>query len=172
MKRFISLLLGVMFTSGISFAEIPTEEITIKDTSGFTRAVSQVDGLGNVEFNLLDAAGTPAEGIEVTLTAVESAETISAVAVNGSVVFESVPPGIWTVASSIPEVTFTNVAIGSSAALVPAAGAAGFAGLGGLSTGTVAAGGVAVAGATTAAVASSRSDDSDEPTTPPLSPSQ
>lgn len=174
LRSTITLLLAMSAVFPTAFAQPEaSEELTIKDTSGFTRAVSQVDGLGNVEFNLLNEQGAPAEGVEVTLTSADSAEVISAVAVNGAVIFESVPPGIWTVASAVPEVTFTNVAIGSSAALVPAAGAgAGIASsLGGISTTTAAVGGVAAAGVGTAAVASSRNNSSDKPTESPLSPS-
>ncbi len=166
-----ALLLSTLFLPCLVTAD-EISEVTIKDTSGFTRAVSEIDGVGNVEFNLVDEGGTPAEGVEVTLTSAETGEVISAVAVNGAVIFDTVPPGIWTVASAVPEVTFTNVAIGSSAALVPAAGA-GAAGLSslGVSSSAVAAGGVAAVGAGTAAVASSRSSDSKKPTTSPLSPS-
>ncbi|MCB0334089.1 MAG: hypothetical protein KDD55_11355 [Bdellovibrionales bacterium] len=169
-RSFIYFLVFTLLSPSFLIAE-EISEVTIKDTSGFTRAVSEIDGVGNVEFSLVDEAGTPAEGVEVTLTSAETGEVISAVAVNGAVIFDSVPPGIWTVASAAPEVTFTNVAIGSSAALVPAAGA-GVASLSslGVSTGAVAAGGVAAVGAGAAAVASSRSSDK-KPTTPPLSPS-
>ena len=132
---------------------------SLKNTGGFTRASSAVDESGSVEFSLVDDKGAAAEGVEVLLTNAATAEVLTAVAANGSVVFEGVAPGVWTVASTAQGITFTNVAIASSAAA--AAGAAGI--------GTAAAvglGGTAVAGT---AIAVNEANDSSSSSMSPSS---
>lgn len=132
-------------------------ELTIKDTSGFTRAVSKVEGTGIVEFELVDTAGAPAEGIEVTLTNTATGQTLTSSAVNGTATFHGVQSGVWTVASSTTQVTFTNIAIGSGA-VVAAAGGGMVAG----SIAPIAAGTAVVGGATAIAVNRSGSSSGDD----------
>ena len=142
----------------------------MKDTSGYTRAVSQVEDFGSVEFDLIDATGQSADGVEVTLTNTATGESVSAISANGTVVFEGVEAGSWTVASSVPEVTFTNVAIGNSVSAATLGGTAlgagaisagSIAGGGGVAAGTAAVG-VGVAGATAAGISTRNSDDDDD----------
>lgn len=132
-------------------------EILIKDTAGITRAASQVDGSGVVQFGVETASGAAADGIEVTLTNIATGETMIATAANGTVAFEAVAPGAWTVASTTAGATFTNVTIGSMVAI---------AGVGGITAGTLGLGALAVGGTT--AVAISATDDSSSSS--PLSP--
>ncbi|MBN8549918.1 MAG: carboxypeptidase regulatory-like domain-containing protein [Deltaproteobacteria bacterium] len=92
------------------------EDLTVQDTSGFTRAASQVDGSSNVDFNLVDKSGNPADGVVVTLTNSATGESLTATSVNGSVTFPGVTPGVWTVSTTSPGVTFTNVVVASAIA--------------------------------------------------------
>ncbi len=160
--------LFVFFSLCLNAQAQSTEEITIKDTSGVPRAVSKVEGLGNVEFDLVTTAGDAAQGVEVSLTNATTGETIKAVAANGKVLFDGISPGTWTVASASKEVAFTGIAINSSAALAPLAGAAAAGGGLGLGGGTAAAvGGAAVVGGGAVAIsAANDNDDSDSPLSP------
>ncbi|MCB0347175.1 MAG: carboxypeptidase regulatory-like domain-containing protein [Bdellovibrionales bacterium] len=148
------LLLAATVPLHSAFAQ--EADLLVKDTGGFTRASSSVEGSGSVEFTLVDAAGSPAEGVEVTLTNSLSGETLTAISSNGTVVFEGVAPGTWTVASTASGVTFTNVAI-TSTALAAGAGL-------GASSALIAASSITVVGAGSA-IAASESDDGN-----PLSP--
>ncbi|MCB0311475.1 MAG: carboxypeptidase regulatory-like domain-containing protein [Bdellovibrionales bacterium] len=134
-----------------------SSEISVLDSAGFTRAASEVEGLGDVEFNLLDAAGNPASGAEVTLTNTTTGEVLHAVSIEGSAVFEGVSPGVWTVTSTASGVTFTNVTITTATAALAAGGAA--IGGGTLLAGTAATGGVIAGGVALA-------DDDDNPLSP------
>lgn len=91
-------------------------EVTIQDTSGFTRAASQVEGPGKIEFSVLSSTGAAGDAIPVTLTNSATGEVLTATSANGLVSFPSVSPGVWTVATTVPGATFTNVAIASAVA--------------------------------------------------------
>jgi len=163
-KLILALALSLFTTS--AFASENLEDLTIKDTSGFTRAVSQVDGIGSVEFNIVDAAGLPADAVEVSLTNAATGSTLNAVAANGTVIFDGVSSGVWTVASTSTEVTFTNVAITSGSAVL-GGGATVAAGLGSLGGGAAAAAGAVGVGATTLAVSeASKSSSSSKALSP------
>lgn len=157
-------------------AEGPSQVI-INDTAGVTRAAAEVDGSGRIEFNVVDKDGLPADGVEVLLTSAATGEVISAIATNGAVAFEAVAPGAWTVASAVPGITFTNVAILPSTAALAAGGAGGLAAGGagvsatgaGLSLAGAAGATAAVGGATALAVTTA--DDDNSSSKPPLSPS-
>lgn len=104
-------------------------DLTIQDTSGFSRAAAEVDGPGSVEFSVVTEGGALAEGVPVTLSNAATGQILTATASNGIVTFQGVTPGVWTVATTAPGVTFTNVAIasaiaaggvGATGALVPA----------------------------------------------------
>lgn len=127
-------------------------DLTILDTSGFTRAAESVDGLGNVEFSVIGSDGVVTEGASITLSNAATGETLTAVVSNGVAAFESIAPGTWTVASATTGVTFTNVAV-SSVALAAGAG-------GGIALG--AAGLAAAAGGTAAIVAATDTGNSSD----------
>ena len=137
----------------------PDNQLTIQDSNGFTRAASSVETTGNVEFTLVDAAGAPAEGAEVSLVNAATGEVVTAQSVGGTVVFSNVAPGVWTVSTTASGVTFTNVAIVNALA---AAGATA-----GLGTAALVVGG---AGATAgAAIAISDATDGDSSDLSPAS---
>ena len=129
-------------------------EIQIRDTSGFTRAVSEVEDQGSVEFEVMDASGNPAEGVTVTLTNVETGKVLKSSAVSGLVLFDSVSPGIWVVSTTDSAITFTGIVVSSGAIAGSSVGAA--------------AAVITAAGGSAAAIAQV-GDDRDEDT-PPLSP--
>ena len=157
LMKHIFLLLLIVVTSMSTDAF--SDEIIIKDTAGFTRWQSTVDGSGNVEFSLVDSSGTSPDGVEVTITNTVTGETITAQAIAGSVVFPAVPSGTWVVASSISGITFTSVSVG--AAVVGGAGAgAGAATLG--STALVVGGTAAIA----TGMAVANNNDSGDPVSP------
>jgi len=131
-----------------------SDELTIQDSSGFTRAAEDVQGSARVEFNVAGDTGAPASDVEVTLTS-STGEVIRAVANNGIVIFDSVAPGTWTVATNAPGIIFTNVAITGG---VVAAGTAG-----GLALGAAALG---VGGGTLAIIAANDDDDEGDEMSP------
>ena len=141
--------------------------ITIKDTSGYTRAASAVQDNGTVQFALANASGEPASGVSVALTNEATHQVFTSQSLNGVAAFEQIPPGSWVVASSTADVTFTDVAIVD--ALAPIAAGAGVTGL---ETAALVGGGAAAATGTAVAVndatQGSGPDLSDEPL--PLSP--
>lgn len=139
------------------------EQITVLDANGITRAAGKIDGMGRLEFSLVDAHGLPADGIQVSLTNTTTGETLHAVAANGRVVFDAVGPGAWTVATDGLGVTFVGVEVGTAASAV-----AGMAGAG-ASTALTVAGTGAVAAAAGAAI--NEATDSGRSGTP-LSPAQ
>ncbi len=154
LKTIITILTCLWFQTAwepeTAFAE--TGDIVIQDTSGFTRNTTSVEDFGKVEFSLTDAAGTPAEGAQISLTNTLDGQVLQAVSANGLATFESVAPGVWTVASTSPSVTFTGVVITSTAlAGTAVAGAAGIIPI-------VVGGGAAAAAVTGAAIAVSESD--------------
>jgi len=151
--KFLSATVLSLFVTGAALAE----NLTVQDSSGFTRAAEDVNGSARIEFNLTGANGEPANNVEVTLTTA-SGEVIRATAVNGVVVFESVAPGTWTVATATQGITFTNVAITGGTV---AAGAAG-----GLAVGAAVLG---VGGGTVAIVAANRDSDDDDDDLSPAS---
>lgn len=127
-RVFQALILAIAATLVDTFPAL-ADDLTIQDTSGFTRAASEVDGPGSVEFSVVAEGGALAEGVPVTLTNAATGEILTATASNGIVTFQGVSPGVWTVATSASGVTFTNVAIasavaaggvGATGALVPA----------------------------------------------------
>ncbi|MBX7138992.1 MAG: hypothetical protein K1X83_13545 [Oligoflexia bacterium] len=154
LKVLLAFLATIVLASTV-LAE--SSEIVVNDTSGVTRAVFDASKQGQLEFQLLDAAGNPADGIEVTLTNAATSETLTATSVGGTVTFDAIAPGTWTVASGIDGVTFTNIAFN-------AAGAAAL--TGSVVPAVVGIGGLAAAG--TAAVAITNSSDSTD--SDPLSP--
>ena len=168
-RSLLALPAAVLLLACVVYAD----DITIKDTAGYTRASSTIGQQSDIQFDVIDSSGAPADGVVITLT--DSAGTeLTATAVGGVVIFEGVGAGIYTVASAVPGITFTNVTIaeGLAAALAASSGvAAGSAALtSGLSSAAIgtAAAGVAVAGAATVAITEA-SDDSDDGK--PLSPS-
>jgi|GEM_PF-1589793 len=151
----LSCLLAQGFAPALALA---LDQLTVQDTTGVTRAVGDIDGTGRVEFSLSESAGVPADGVEVTLTNTSSGEVLSATSANGSVAFDGISSGTWTVATNSPGITFSNVVIASTQALGAALG---------ISTplvlGVAAAGGIT---ATSIAVANNNNNDD----SPPLSP--
>ncbi len=145
-------------------------EIIVKDTAGYTRAVSPVEEFGSVEFSLVSNTGAPADGVEVLLTNTTTGESLSAVSANGTVVFEGIETGTWTVASTVPDVTFTSVQINSAAALGGAGLAAGSGALGGLGGASAAAVGVGAVGAGAIAISEANGDSNAKRPDSPLSP--
>lgn len=148
----------------VAFCSADDNFISILDTSGVTRASSQVDQIGQVDFNIKDSTGNPAQGVEVSLANATTGETFTSIAQDGVVTFSGLSPGAWTVACATPGITFTSVGI--SSALAGVGTAAGAVGAGTLASGTAAgasgaaatavgvgAGGAAV-GASTAVVGS------------------
>ncbi|WKZ56958.1 MAG: hypothetical protein QY326_09515 [Bdellovibrionota bacterium] len=145
-----------------------SDEISIRDTSGTVRSVAEVADGGNVEFTLTDAHGKPADGVAVTLTD-ESGDSDDEIAVGGLVLFEGLSPGIYTVSTTAPGITFTNIAISSTALVAGGTLGAGAAASGaGLSAGAIGVGGAVVAAGAAGAIAVS-DDDSDDPALSPSS---
>ncbi len=159
LQNHVLLFLAFLITFPASLTQ--AAEIAIQDVSGVTRSLSQVESLGNIEFQVATANGLAAEGAEVTLTNALSGEVIKTVSTQGLAAFQNVAPRLWTVASATPGITITNISVLSST-LAAGAAAGSTAGLGGLAAGgsgiaagSVATGGLAlagVAGATTLAV--------------------
>ncbi len=138
--RYLLLALLVALSSTQPHAAL-AEDIVIQDSSGVPRGTSSVDGLGRVDFAVVDAGGTPAEGAVVTLTNTVTGETLTSTSTAGAVGFENVGAGTWTVASSTPGLTFTNVTI-----LAVSAGAAAGTGIAASTVlGVIGAGGAATA---------------------------
>ncbi len=100
---------------GIGFFQVSQAfaqtDLTIQDTSGFTRSVADVGTSGKVEFVIADASAAPADGVEITLTNSSTHEVITARSVNGVVTFDNVAPGVWTVSTTTVGITFTSVTI-------------------------------------------------------------
>lgn len=118
----------VLFLACLSF-QIPAAygaatELTIKDTSGVVRNVTQMEGTGSVTFNLTNAAGMPADGAEVTLVNELTGAKLTAVAANGTVVFDGVEAGVWIVSTSAADITFTGVLVTAGAAMAGTVGGA------------------------------------------------
>jgi hypothetical protein len=109
----LKLLVAALATSSacVLVSPVHAAEVTIQDTSGFTRAVSEVQGSGSVQFDLVGSGGAAADGVPVTLTNSATGEVLTATSVNGVVVFDGVTPGVWTVATTSPGVTFTSVSV-------------------------------------------------------------
>lgn len=129
------------------------EELTIQDTSGFTRSAAEIDGSTQVDFALVNGAGAAADGVPVTLTNAATGEVLTATSINGVASFQGVTAGVWTVATSSAGITFTSVSVVGAAAL------------GGATLTSTIIGGVAVAGGGTAAaiaITDSNDDDNDE----------
>ncbi len=131
------------------------EELTVQDTSGFTRAASEVDGSGQVDFALVSETGAAADGAVVTLTNAATGEVLTTTAVGGTASFQGVTAGVWTVATAAPGITFTSVSVIGGAAI----GAAGF--------GTAAIGAAVVGGGgAAAAIGINESKDDDDELSP------
>jgi hypothetical protein len=111
-----TLLIACFLASLNHSAAFAVEEVTVQDTSGFTRATSSVDGTGSVEFNVATSTGTAADGATVTLTNAATGEVLTGVTTGGVVTFQGVVPGVWTVATTSPGLTFTSVVVASTAA--------------------------------------------------------
>ena len=145
-----ALLLSVGFTLLASGpATSLAQELSIKDTSGFTRAAAQVESAGRVQFTIVDQNGLPAEGVEVTLTNPDRSDVRRGNSVAGMVIFEDVGSGTWTVASTAQGITFTDVSILTETAALAGLGSVG------------AIGGAIVVGGTTAGVLASAAGDDD-----------
>ncbi len=161
MRILTKVILTFCFLNFALFASAESS-ITIQDTSGFTRAVSEVQHLGKVEFNLVDDTGKPASGFSIQLLNSTTGETLSAEVLNGSAAIEGVSPGVWTVSTSAPGITFTSVTVTGLAV----AGGGATATLSGAAL--IALGGTAVAAGTTIAIveANDNNDDNDMPVSP------
>ena len=141
MRHLSSIIASIMLALLCAVPALATEEsIVIQDSSGVPRSTSLVDGLGRVDFALVDTAGNPIDGAIVTLTNATTGETLSASTQLGLVTFDNIAPGTWTVASTTPGVTFTNVSI-----LAVSAGAAGTTIAAGTALQVLSAGGAATA---------------------------
>lgn len=175
MRKFYSALIASLLAALLPCTamaqpapEALSSEITIKDTSGVTRNVTAVEGEGVVEFGVQTSSGAPADGAQITLKNPATGEVMSAVASNGTVIFEGVTPGVWVVASSSADIVFVGISV------TPLATAgAGFAGITHLTPATqTVLGGVAAAaavGGATVAIVESQDDDNngdDEPLSP------
>ena len=153
MKVFVVALL--LFAQEVSAA---LNEITIKDTAGVTRNVTQADQPGPVTFSLTNAAGMPADGVEVSLSNELTGDVLHAVSANGSVVFENVAPGTWVVSTNAADITFTSIMVGVGTGMAAAGGGAALAG----PLAIIAGGGAAVTGASVAISKAADDDDDDE----------
>ncbi len=154
----------------VASAEIQTSTLEIRDTSGVTRNVSDVETAGDVEFSLEDQSGMPAQGAEVTLTNEATGEVLRAVSANGVVKITGVAPGTWVVASTTPGITFTSVTVLSATAVAGSFGGTAILGMNiptaiGAGLGTAA----AVAGGTVAIVHATDGDsDNDDDVMSPI----
>ncbi len=153
----LALALTILIVSPQALA---LQEVTIKDTSGTVRNVTQIDEAANIEFSLTDAHGLPAQGAEVSLKNELTGEILKITAQHGTALFEGVQPGAWVVASSTSSITFTNIAVTSSAAIA-ASGAAAATGATFLGTGAMVGGGALVIGGTALAISESTDSSSD-----------
>jgi len=133
----------LILSSSWTCRAVAEESLIIQDTSGFTRAAADVDHVGNINFELAGASGSPVTGAEVKLTNALTQESIVVTSDAGVASFQSVPAGTWTVSTTATDVTFTNVAIVD--ALAPAAA--------GVGVGTMQAVGIGAAGVTGATAA-------------------
>lgn len=134
------------------------DELSVKDTAGFTRAAAQVEANGRVQFTIVNEGGAPVDDVEVSLTNPQTGEVLRAKSVAGIVSFESVPAGVWTVATAAPGITFTDVSIITETAVLAGMGETGVVG-----------GGIVLGGTTAAILASaliSNEDDSDDVLSP------
>ncbi len=129
------------------------EELTIQDTSGFTRSAAEIDGSTQVDFALVNGAGAAADGIAVTLTNATTGEVLTATSINGIASFQGVTAGVWTVATTSAGITFTSVSVVGAVAMG-----------GATLTSTLIGGAAVVGGGTAAAIAitDSNNDDNDE----------
>lgn len=132
------------------------EELTVQDTSGFTRAASEIEGTGQVDFALVGSTGAAADGVVVTLTNAATGEVLTATAASGTATFQGVTAGVWTVATAAPGVTFTSVSVIGGAAI-------GAAGLGSVAVGAAVVGG---GGAAAAIGINEINDDNDDELSP------
>ncbi len=124
LKQFLYLLFTLtVLTVNVSFADTivaETGEVVIVDVNNQPRASALVEDIGRVEFELVADENRIADGVDVTLTNKSTGEAITRTVIDGVVVFEDVPPGVWEVSSSVDWVTFTSASITSSAALLDA----------------------------------------------------
>ena len=151
----ISLLAMLLSLAAPALAEF--QEVVIKDTGGIVRSVTEVQDASNVEFTVTDASGMPADGTEISLTNESTGTVLHGVSANGVVVFDKVEAGTWVVASSSPNITFTNILVSATYA---AAGLGSGAGLGS-SFALLAGGSAAVAGTTIAIVDANNDKDAE-----------
>ncbi|RMG41870.1 MAG: hypothetical protein D6719_07670, partial [Candidatus Dadabacteria bacterium] len=88
-------------------------QLVITDCQGFTRAVQSVEPgqLSNVEINVTDALGNPADGIQVQLTNSATGEVTTAVAKNGVATFENLSSGTFSVSSSATGASIGSVSV-------------------------------------------------------------
>lgn len=149
--EFIGIVLTTMLFFLTFAASSFADELVIQDSSGFTRAASEVERAGTVEFNLVNSAGAAADGVEVTLVNSATGVSIKANAINGTVVFSDVAPGVWTVSTAEAGITFTSASVIGGVA----------AGLGAVSA-TTAAAVVAGGGAATAIGINAADDNNDD----------
>jgi hypothetical protein len=155
----ITFVLGLLVTvlgasAPWAVRPVSADPLIVQDTSGFTRAAEEVSAPARVEFAVSGPNVEAANGVEVTLTST-SGEVVRATAVNGVVVFDAVPAGLWTVGTESQGILFTNVAITGG---VVATGT-----VGGVAIGAAA---VAVAGGGAIAIVSATDDDDDEDLSP------
>lgn len=142
MRRFLTVIL--VFLSCAALPTYAQSEISIQDTAGFTRAVGDVGTSGRVDFTISDGSGSGPTGIEVKLTNSATGEVITAVSDQGAVVFENLSPGLWTVSTATPGVTFTAVTVAPATVGVLAGQALAVYGPAVLGVGAVAGGTVAI----------------------------
>ena len=172
-SRFLGLAISAATLLGAAlynpgYAQAESRQIVVKDTGGITRNMSEVDTAGDLKFELVDASGQPANGAEVTITNEATGEVISGVSVNGVVVFQGVAPGVWTVASTTPSITFMSIGVTGATAVAVTVGGTTVLGMTiptAIGAGVV--GSRAIAGASIAIVEAQDNSDDGEP---PLSP--
>ena len=105
------IVASALLSAALFCSRALAEDLVIQDTGGFTRAASEIDKSGMVEFNLVNASGAAADGVEVTLVNSATGLSMKATAVNGLVSFSDVAPGVWTVSTAEAGVTFTSASI-------------------------------------------------------------
>lgn len=133
LARVFSLLFTLLYIGVVNTQAL---ELAILDCHGSTRAIRKVEPLSKseVKVDVTDANGEKLDGQELKLKSVDGTQTITAKSVEGTVVFQNVPQGMWVLSSDNPAVFFTAISVSDTLAAGAAIGIASA----GLATGGVA----------------------------------
>ena len=153
------------------FNSVYAQSITITDCHGFTRAVKEVSHNvpTRVEVNLTTTSGSVAEGSTITLTNAVTGKSISTTVHSGVAVFDSVPPGVFSI--GVPTGDSIELATISLSGVAFSTGTAATAllGVGALTVGGIA-GGVQIYNHSAGSNGRSSGGDTLPPQTPPSAP--